>query len=364
MDLSHDVKTHYNPKQIPIQTTLPLIWVNPGAWDSAHYVPLLPGSKEPAGPWRHHHPDYSTLLQHVAAGGNAGLVPGSVSVSTAVLACLDQDVGRAAPMLAAYPPLAAAPTSTDDRHHLYYWTTVALCNGTWRGPGGCAGEVRGAAGYVMQHGNEMEIVDQGLGVALPPGFGWLPDHLIVGGGHALNADVDTVSGQALALAWKLWDEVVGTVRRVDIGVAPGQRHVALVRRVTSWAGRRTWNTAEVTEEYIARRAAAYWLGLRDRQTFPEDEAVGVLSWALATRERMQAQPHTPEFLVKQAWKGRKSGTARRGRVADRDAAIVAAVAAGRSMRSLAREHGLDHKAVAWIVNREITIKRDLFSGVT
>ena len=49
--------------------------------------------------------------------------------------------------------------------------------------------------------------------------------------------------------------------------------------------------------------------------------------------------------------GIKSGEARRKGTADRDRAIVQAVESGRSLRDVAREYGIDHKAVSWIVNR-------------
>ena len=297
------MNTDYKPIQTPIQTELPLTWSTPGAWVDAHFVALLPGSKKPSGPWRNHYPDYQSIQQHVADGGNAGLVPASVRLDREPLAVLDQDAGRAAVMVATYPPIACAPTR-GDRHHLYYRDRFRRGNGQWSGPGGCAGEVRSANGYAALHGDELRIVDQCLAGGLRADVGWLPAHLIIDGGRGAGTDTDADTTAALALAWSLWLSVVRTVRPVDIGAAPGQRHVALVRRVTSWAGRRTWNTAEVNDSYIAARCAAYWMGLRDRQTFPEDEAVGVLSWALATRERMQAQPHTPEFLVKQAVVGR------------------------------------------------------------
>ena len=50
-------------------------------------------------------------------------------------------------------------------------------------------------------------------------------------------------------------------------------------------------------------------------------------------------------------RGIKSGAARRKLTADRDRAIVQAVESGRSLRDVAGEYGIDHKAVSWIVNR-------------
>ena len=50
-------------------------------------------------------------------------------------------------------------------------------------------------------------------------------------------------------------------------------------------------------------------------------------------------------------RGIRSGKARRKRTADRDAAIVEAVMAGRSMRDVGREFGLTEGSVRWIVRR-------------
>ena len=56
-----------------------------------------------------------------------------------------------------------------------------------------------------------------------------------------------------------------------------------------------------------------------------------------------------------AWgreRGSRSGLARRKRTKGRDQAIVQAVVSGQSMRSIAREYGLHHRAVEKIVGRD------------
>ena len=50
-------------------------------------------------------------------------------------------------------------------------------------------------------------------------------------------------------------------------------------------------------------------------------------------------------------RGVRAGAARRKRTADRDAAIVEAVEAGRSYRNVAREFGLTEGSVRWVVRR-------------
>ena len=54
----------------------------------------------------------------------------------------------------------------------------------------------------------------------------------------------------------------------------------------------------------------------------------------------------------QAKRGKRSGQARRKRTKGRDQAIVQAVVSGQSMRSIAREYGLHHRAVEKIVGRD------------
>ena len=54
----------------------------------------------------------------------------------------------------------------------------------------------------------------------------------------------------------------------------------------------------------------------------------------------------------QAKRGKRSGQVRRKRTKERDRAIIRAVTAGQSMRSVAREYGLHHRTVEKIVRRE------------
>lgn len=57
----------------------------------------------------------------------------------------------------------------------------------------------------------------------------------------------------------------------------------------------------------------------------------------------------------QARRGRKSGRVRRQRRAERDAAIVRDVLAGKSMRAVAREHGISDLAVRHILRRDLPL---------
>ena len=66
-----------------------------------------------------------------------------------------------------------------------------------------------------------------------------------------------------------------------------------------------------------------------------------------------ARWHFDHSSAAQRRRGLKSGKVRRARNTERDAAIVAAVEAGQSMRSVAREHDLDYRAVWHVVNRGV-----------
>ena len=83
---------------------------------------------------------------------------------------------------------------------------------------------------------------------------------------------------------------------------------------------------------------------------PDSEVDGIA--ASVERYRKNWSYYTPK--QKTLWgraRGIKSGAARRKLTHDRDKAIVQAVSEGRSLRNVAREFELDHKAVHWIVKR-------------
>ena len=55
----------------------------------------------------------------------------------------------------------------------------------------------------------------------------------------------------------------------------------------------------------------------------------------------------------QTARGKKSGQVRRTKTAERDAAIVAAVQRGESMRAVGRAYGLTHPGVIKVVRRGV-----------
>ena len=91
--------------------------------------------------------------------------------------------------------------------------------------------------------------------------------------------------------------------------------------------------------------------LKQNRSFPEplDEsevkqtAYSISTWCWSGGG---ARWHFDHSSAAQRRRGIKSGKVRRARNAERDAAIVAAVEAGQSMRAVAREYGLYHRAVS------------------
>ena len=158
-------------------------------------------------------------------------------------------------------------------------------------------------------------------------------------------------------AAELFDQALKTARPVDLGAVVGNRKIVLLRHLGAWAGRQTFEGEVVTPALIAEKAARYWLGLPDRETFTRARVVRILAYVLAKRERWGIdRAHTPEFLARQGARGARggvaSGEARRERAADRDERIRADKASGLSLRAIGRRHGLSHVAIAKIVTRD------------
>ena len=347
----------------PIQSVLPLSLLASAAFVGAHYVRLCPGSKAPAGRWKHERPSYGELRLHVDSGaGGAGLVPASVQLCPGEpLTALDVDRGDVGALLNAYPGIATAQTARG-WHAYYRHSGPALGNSTWAGPGGTAGDVRSGAGYVALHGNEIGILDEGLISVMSAGragrcLGWLPSNLIsspayTGPGAREAAQTRVADTRAAA---GLLGEALRTAKRVEIGGAVvGGRHPAMVRYLTRWAGRRTWSggrgqpAVPVDAAFLARRAAAAWLGLPDRQTFPEAEIAGILAWVLGVRERIHTEEHRPEWIARQRARARRLGELRSAAAAARHEVIRQAHAAGGvSAGELARRFGVSLRTVRY-----------------
>ena len=98
-------------------------------------------------PWKRDRPTYPELRDHVAVGGNGGVVPATADWRNGYrLVVLDVDRGRVGALTEAYPPVALADT-TRGTHAWYVATDPPAVNATWAGPGGTGGDYRALNGY-------------------------------------------------------------------------------------------------------------------------------------------------------------------------------------------------------------------------
>lgn len=125
------------------------------------------------------------------------------------------------------------------------------------------------------------------------------------------------------------------------------RNETLFRAGMRWTGRPShWGDWSGLATYLAALNAEFVFPLGDR------ELGGIVkSIRRIQAKNLQSGQTQRTFSSLQAARGRKLGQARRERTAARDAAIVAAVQAGESMRAVARRYGLTHPGVRKIIHR-------------
>lgn len=306
-----------------MQLELPGILRAPG-WDEAHFVRLAPGGKRPSGPWRTVFPSYSEVRAHAEAGGGAGVVPHTVRIEDEGLTVLDCDGGDVLALCEAYPPIMVSESSPGHHHCWYADPSPGRRNGTWRGPGGCHGDVRSASGYVRFVSDGAARLDSAL-LHVSVDDAPFPAHLIVKGGTVTGEGALLAARAArseYARAEKLFEAaLVEATPVLSRDVRIGNRHVMMVKRLARWGGRRTWNGETVDDWFIARRAAACFLALPGRTLpgddgFREPEMVAILDWTLRMRPAWARAEHTPEFRAEQARRGRKGGLAGYGSTVD------------------------------------------------
>ena len=132
---------------------------------------------------------------------------------------------------------------------------------------------------------------------------------------------------------------------------PEGRNVTLFHAALRWFGRPSnWESStdmgDVHEWIGARNVEWFDVPLDDQECYWIAKSVCKIS-----RQNLASGQTQRQFGSIQAVKGRRSGEARRRRTTERDAEIVARVEAGESMRSMAREFGLHHRAIQRIMER-------------
>ena len=141
-------------------------------------------------------------------------------------------------------------------------------------------------------------------------------------------------------------------RKPTIGVTAIGRNCSMFQALRRWAGKPENRENDVLaaamsiNEEIGR--------LHGRAPMDQSEVAAIARSVHGKRRQWIAKGSYYTAEQKTLWgreRGIKSGAARRKLTADRDRAIVQAVESGRSLRDVAGEYGIDHKAVSWIVNR-------------
>ena len=267
----------------------------PEWFDPAHWVRTR--GKKAVDRWGQFFPSAEAMRLWTAEGGDhgAGVVPSTIQHDKLGLTVVDVDHGDADELVAAYAPLAVVPSRRRNGRHLYYVDDQPRKNGKFRWRG-CAGDVRSReGGYIVCHGNAIEIVDHALaGVCRNAKPILFPSHLLgdpVGAGPRKSSSSSSSSTPPVA-ASPLLSEALEEAHRLGpftrlSRVPEGGRHPALVRASLRWAGRRTWNGRTLTETGIATGCLRLALGLSG-DDFADDEALGIVGWALNCRRAWAA----------------------------------------------------------------------------
>lgn len=320
-----------------------------------HFVLCLEDKRPVWRSWQKLRPGLDVVLAHE---GPLGLKPWSVSTSA-----LDVDTGDPGELMQAWPPMAVLNSRRSDGKHLYYSDTEGRGNGHFE-VYGCAGEIRSAKGYlILWHDGAGRLADA-LQDPLARARRWPRDLFELAGLPAVTlrgaVKTPTYSYKPSDQSRQTWAAAAAAVELEAI--KPGRRNVKLFDAVRFWA----YSIPRGQDlEAWTRRVRVH--ALEQNRRFPEplaesevkQTAYSISTWCWSGGG---ARWHFDHSSAAQRRRGVKSGKVRRARNAERDAAIVAAVEAGQSMRAVAREYGLTHQAVMKIVGRVVTEPNQLVLG--
>ena len=282
-----------------------------------------------------------------AHDGPLGLKPWSIGTTG-----LDIDHGDPSLLLEDHPAMAVLASRRPGGRHLYYHDTKGRGNGTFSVLG-CAGEVRSAKGYLILWHDGAEILADALTDPIARSRACPVDLFEAAGEPAV-----TLPAAAKVSTSKLSPESRATWRAaaqaVDLErVQRGARNLRLFDSIRFWTY--SINKGLDVHAYL-RRVRVHALEANRRLTapLPAAEVVGmalsVSTWCWSGGGARWHFDHSREV---QRRRGIKSGQVRRARVADRDRAIIDAYREGASMRAIAREWGLHHRAVQHVLKRGV-----------
>ena len=321
-----------------------------------HFVLCLEDKRPVWRSWQKLRPGLDVVLAHE---GPLGLKPWSISTSA-----LDVDAGDPGELMQAWPPMAVLDSRRAAGKHLYYADTEGRGNGHFE-VYGCAGEVRSAKGYlILWHDGAGHLADA-LHDPVARSRRWPRDLFELAGLPAVTlpgaVKTPTYSYKPNDQSRQTWAAAAAALELETI--KRGLRNVTLFDAVRFWA----YSVPRGQDlEAWTRRVRIHTL--EQNRRFPEplgesevkQTAYSISTWCWSGGG---ARWHFDHSSTAQRRRGVKSGKVRRARNAERDAAIVAAVKSGQSMRAVARECGLTHQAVMKIVGRVVTEPNQWVLGV-
>ena len=317
-----------------------------------HFVLCLEDKRPVWRSWQKLRPGLDVVLAHE---GPLGLKPWSISTTA-----LDVDTGNPGELIEAWPPMAVLDSRRSNGKHLYYSDTEGRGNGHFE-VYGCAGEIRGAKGYlILWHDGAGRLADA-LHDPIARARRWPRDLFELAG---LPAVTLPPAGQPSSYSYKpseqsrqTWAAAAAAVEMETI--KRGRRNVKLFDAVRFWA----YSVPRGQDlEAWTRRVRVHALEQNRRFSDPLDgrevvqTAYSISTWCWSGGGAKWHYPrhwrHDSENQRKRGVKGGlASGKARRDRNAERDTAIVEAVTAGHSLRAVARKWGLSAEGVRYLVGR-------------
>ena len=309
-----------------------------------HFVLCLENKRPVWRSWQKIRPGLDVVLAH---DGPLGLKPWSISTSA-----LDVDSGDPAELVRAWPPMAVLNSRRDAGKHLYYSDTEGRGNGHFE-VYGCAGEIRSARGFlILWHDGAGRLADA-LHDPIARSRTWPRDLFELAGLPAVTlpaaVKTPTYTYQPSDHSRRTWAAAAAALELETIN--RGMRNVKLFDAVRFWA----YSIPRGDDlDAWTRRVRVHALEQNRRFPDPLDQAeVKATAYSISTWcwSGGGAKWHFDHSSAAQRRRALKLGRMRRAKNADRDAAIVAAVRAGQSMRAVAGEWGLTAEGVRYLVRR-------------
>ena len=321
-----------------------------------HFVLCLEDKRPVWRSWQKLRPGLDVVMAH---DGPLGLRPWSVSTTA-----LDVDTGDPGELVQAWPPMAVLDSRRAAGKHLYYSDTQGRGNAHFEAYG-CAGEIRSAKGYlILWHDGAGRLADA-LHDPIARARRWPRDLFELAGVGAVTLPAAV---KKPAYSYKPSDQsrqtwaAAGEALELET-IKRGLRNATLFDAIRFWA----YSVPRGDElEAWTRRVRVYALEQNRRFPAPLDASeVKATAYSISTWcwSGGGARWHFDHSSAAQRRRGLKLGRIRRARNATRDAAIVAAVEAGWSMRAVAREWGLALSTVHHVCSRVFDEPNQFLVGV-